>query len=118
MDDLFASMFGFGPSGFDDGDEEDGYYGGPRFSFDSSGPSRRPKPSRGPDTEVRYEVTLEEVYRGKRVVMNLERDRTCGHCKGSGARAGAKPATCGTCQGKGAVYTQRHVGLRRWRRTM
>lgn len=73
MDDLFASMFGFG---FDDGASAFG-------SFDTAGagPSRR-KPSRGKDTVVDYNVSLEEVYKGKRVVMNLERDRKCSHCKG------------------------------------
>ena len=69
MDDLFASMFGgsFGAS----------------FSFDTSGPGpSRPKPKRGRDTTVPYEISLEEAYKGKRVVMMLERDRICGACKG------------------------------------
>jgi len=77
MDDLFASMFG----GFD----FDGMDGGANFSFDSSGagPSRpRPKPSRGKDTTVPYYISLEEAYKGKRVVMMLERDRICQGCKG------------------------------------
>jgi DnaJ family protein A protein 2 len=66
MDDLFASMFG-----------------GQSFFFDTAGPgpSRR-KPTRGPDTVVPYEISLEEIYKGKRVVMGLERDRTCSHCSG------------------------------------
>lgn len=83
MDDLFASMFGgsFGMH-FDDGDFGFGGGGG-GFSFDpNAGPSRRPKPRRGRDTDVRYEIMLEEVYKGKRVVMGLERDRVCGGCKG------------------------------------
>jgi DnaJ family protein A protein 2 len=67
MDDIFASMFG-----------------GAAFSYDTAGPgpgSRR-KPTRGRDTDVKYEISLEEVYKGKKVVMMLERDRICGGCKG------------------------------------
>lgn len=75
MDDLFASMF----DGFDFG--MDGMRGA-NFSFDpsGSGPSRKPK--RGRDTTVKYEISLEEAYKGKRVVMMLERDRICSGCKG------------------------------------
>lgn len=71
MDDLFASMFG-----------------GAGFSFDmngGAGPSsgrRQAKPTRGRDTIVEYRIGLEEVYKGKRVVMGLERDRICSHCSG------------------------------------
>ena len=72
MDDLFESMFGNASFGFGGG-----------FSFDTAGagPSR-PKPRRGRDTDVAYEISLEEAYKGKRVVMMLERDRVCGGCKG------------------------------------
>jgi len=31
---------------------------------------------------VPYEISLEEAYKGKRVVMGLERDRICSHCSG------------------------------------
>ncbi|ORX36865.1 chaperone regulator [Kockovaella imperatae] len=100
MDDIFAEMFGGASFGFGGG-----------FSFDSAGPgpSRR-KPTRGPDTVVDYNVTLEEAYKGKRVVMGLERDRVCSHCHGSGARTGVKPSKCKTCDGKGSVIADRHLG--------
>lgn len=100
MDDIFASMFGGFGMHFDDG------FGA---SFDSAGPGPSRRPRRGANTDVRYEISLEEVYRGKRVVMNLERDRVCGGCKGTGARAGVKASQCATCQGKGAVIQDRHV---------
>ena len=76
--------------------------------FSGAGPSRR-KPARGADTIVEYEVTLEEAYKGKRVVMGLERDRVCSHCSGSGARNGIRPGKCKTCDGKGSVIADRHV---------
>jgi DnaJ family protein A protein 2 len=102
MDDIFASMFGGGGGfgmHFDDG---------PFGSFDSAGPSR--KPQRAANTDVAYEINLEDVYKGKRVVMNLERDRVCGGCKGSGGRNGVKASVCASCKGKGAVIQDRHVG--------
>jgi DnaJ family protein A protein 2 len=43
------------------------------------GPERRPK---GNDTTVPYEVTLEDLYNGKTVKMNLEREAVCGTCQG------------------------------------
>lgn len=71
MDDLFESMFGGG--GFSFGFD-------PNEGFGSSSRSR--KPARGKNTDVPYSIGLEESYKGKRVVMNLERDRICGICKG------------------------------------
>ncbi|OCF36918.1 chaperone regulator [Kwoniella heveanensis BCC8398] len=108
MDDLFASMFGgMGGFGFDDG--------GASFGFDmgggGGGPSgrRRPKPAKGRDTMVPYDISLEDVYKGKKVVMNLERDRICGGCKGSGGRPGVEPRECSKCEGKGFIFTDRHL---------
>nr|XP_031859221.1 uncharacterized protein CI109_005417 [Kwoniella shandongensis]KAA5526293.1 hypothetical protein CI109_005417 [Kwoniella shandongensis] len=108
MDDLFASMFG-GGMGFDPFMGG----GGAGFSFDpSGGPSggRRPKPSRGRDTTVAYDITMEEAFKGKKVVMSLERDRVCGGCKGSGARSGVTPGDCSRCEAKGFILTDRHLG--------
>ncbi len=74
MDDLFAQFFtsgGFGGGGF----------GG--FEFDlgggGGGPRRRAK---GQDSIIPYEVTLEDLYNGKHVKMDMEREVPCGSCKG------------------------------------
>ncbi|WWC93982.1 hypothetical protein V866_000820 [Kwoniella sp. B9012] len=100
MDDLFAQMFGGGGFGM----------GGGSFEFDmGGGPSRRRKPAKGRDTVVPYDISLEEAYKGKKVVMNLERDRICSGCKGSGARPGVEPKECGNCEGKGTIFTDRHI---------
>lgn len=69
---MFEAMFG-GMGGF-------GGPGGASFGFDPAG--KRPKPSRGKNTDVEYAIKLEEAYKGKKVVMNLERDRACKTCKG------------------------------------
>jgi DnaJ family protein A protein 2 len=65
--DLFAQFFGGGATFFDLGG------GGP------GGGARRHK---GQDTEVPYDVTLEDLYNGKSVKMNMEREIICSTCQG------------------------------------
>lgn len=50
------------------------------FSFDHSGfgaSSRRDQ-----DSTIVHNVTLEDLYNGKGVKMNLEKEIVCGTCKG------------------------------------
>lgn len=52
------------------------------FGFDmggGGGPRRRTK---GQDSVVPYDVTLEDLYNGKSVRLDLEKDVVCGTCKG------------------------------------
>lgn len=62
--DMFAQFFGGGATFFD-------FAGGP-------GPNRR----KGEDTEIPYQVTLEDLYNGKAVKMNMEKEIICGTCNG------------------------------------
>ena len=62
--DVFAQFFGGGATFFD-------FAGGP-------GSSRR----KGEDTEIPYQVTLEDLYNGKSVKMNMEKEVICGTCNG------------------------------------
>lgn len=48
------------------------------FSF-GGGPSRQRK---GKDSVIPYEVTLEDLYNGKQVKMNMEKDVICSTCNG------------------------------------
>ncbi|KAJ7593544.1 hypothetical protein C8J56DRAFT_931326 [Mycena floridula] len=84
MDDIFQQFFSFG------------------FDFGGGGPSRRNKQ----DSVIPYDVTLEDLYNGKHVKMNMEKEIECGTCKGSGARGNAKPKECSSCEGKGWSYVQ------------
>ncbi|KAF9000606.1 DnaJ C terminal domain-containing protein [Cyathus striatus] len=83
MDDIFAQFFGGG------------------FGFDF-GPG--PRRGKGEDSIIPYEVTLGDLYNGKLVKMNMEKDAVCEVCNGSGARGNAKPKPCSTCDGKGWTY--------------
>jgi DnaJ family protein A protein 2 len=62
-DELFAHFFG---AAFD-------------FGPGAGGPHRRRK---GQNEVVPYDVTLEDLYNGKTVKMNMEKDVTCSVCKG------------------------------------
>ena len=48
------------------------------FGFDF-GPGR---PRKGEDTMIPYEATLEDIYNGKTVKMNMEKEAICSTCKG------------------------------------
>lgn len=86
-------------------------FGGFSFGFDFGpggfGPSRRKK---GQDSVIPYEVTLEDLYNGKSVKMNLEKDALCSACSGSGAKGNAKPKKCVKCEGKGWTFVHSQVG--------
>lgn len=70
--DIFADLFGGGGGG-----------GGMNFGFDfggmGGGAQRRKK---GQDSVIPYEVTLEDLYNGKSIKMNLEKDLLCNTCSG------------------------------------
>jgi DnaJ family protein A protein 2 len=61
--DLFAQFFG----------------GGFEFGPGTGAPRRRRK---GEDSVIQQEVTLEDLYNGKHLKMNLEKEVVCGTCKG------------------------------------
>ncbi|THH10874.1 hypothetical protein EW145_g1017 [Phellinidium pouzarii] len=79
--DIFAEMFGGG--------------GGFSFSFGGPGMGGRGGPGRsrkGQDSVIPYEVTLEDLYNGKHVKMNMEKEAICAVCNG-----------CKKCKGKKTV---------------
>ena len=71
MADLFAEVFGRGP-------------GAPgAFTFDFGGPGASfMKRNKGEDSVIPYEVSLEDLYNGKTVKVNMEKTVECGVCKG------------------------------------
>jgi DnaJ family protein A protein 2 len=67
--DIFAQFFGGVP--------------GASFSFDFGGPGRPSrKRNKGEDSVIPYEVSLEDLYNGKTVKVNMEKEVECGVCKG------------------------------------
>ncbi|KAH8118129.1 DnaJ-domain-containing protein, partial [Phellopilus nigrolimitatus] len=100
--DIFAELFGGGGRG-----------GGGGFSFAFGGPGGMgggPRRSRQQDSIIPYEVTLEDLYNGKHVKMNMEKEIVCAVCRGSGAKSGAKPKPCIKCEGKGWTTSTTPIG--------
>ncbi len=88
LEEMLSQMFGMGgsmPPGF----------GGP-------GPKRS---RRGDDEEHPYQVTLEDLYKGKTTKFASTKNVICSHCKGSGGKEKAKAKLCASCQGKGTFKT-------------
>ncbi|KAJ1665547.1 DnaJ sub A member 2 [Coemansia sp. RSA 1813] len=89
MNDIYAEMFGGGMFG---------------ASGSGSGPQREPRVEQHP-----LSVSLEELFRGKKMRMKLERSVPCGRCKGLGGKKKAFK-DCVECGGKGSRMAARKVG--------
>jgi DnaJ-class molecular chaperone len=94
IDDIFAQMFGGGMN-FGGMPGMGGMGGMP------GGPGGRQVPRKGRSVEQQYEVTLEELYKGKTTKFSNTKNVVCGTCKGSGGKANAKPHACSVCGGRG-----------------
>ena len=97
-------MFGTdeaGPAGpsagdaFGFGDLFDAFFGG-------GGPGRT-GPLRGPDAEVRLELTLAEAAFGVTREVQARLPVSCDRCEGSGCEPGTHPSRCDVCGGTGEV---------------
>ncbi|MDD6735386.1 MAG: molecular chaperone DnaJ [Clostridiales bacterium] len=95
--------------GFGDfGDIFSDIFGG---GFGFGGGSRRNAPKRGADIRQVVELTFEEAAFGCKKKLNIDKQEECGHCHGSGAKAGTSPVTCTRCGGSGQVTTQTRTPL-------
>ncbi|KAF1349337.1 DnaJ-domain-containing protein [Lizonia empirigonia] len=103
MDDILAQMFG-GMGGM----PGMGGFGG--FGGMPGGPGGRQVPKKGRSVEQEYEVTLEELYKGKTTKFSSTKNIVCNQCEGSGGKKGSKSHDCGVCNGRGAKQVLRQVG--------
>lgn len=98
----FEDIFGgFGGGGFDSIFES--LFG--RGGFGGFGRER------GSDLVYETSITLEDVLRGKREEIDLQKDVECENCKGSGCAPGTSMRTCTVCNGQGQVRTSRSSGF-------
>lgn len=65
---------------------------------------------RGSDILYRTTVTLEDVLRGKRMDIELDKQLACATCGGNGCRPGTSPRACQACGGQGQVRQARRMG--------
>lgn len=101
LDDILQQMFGMGGGGGMPGGMPSGFPGA------GAGPKRTRK---GRDEEQQYQVTLEELYKGKTVKFASTKNVICSHCTGTGGKEKAKPQTCEKCKGNGVIVGLRSVG--------
>ncbi|CAE7034038.1 hypothetical protein PTNB85_03745 [Pyrenophora teres f. teres] len=109
MDDIFAQMFG-GMGGFGGMPGMGGMGGMPGMGGMGGMPGGRNVPRKGRSVEQEYEVTLEELYKGKTTKFSNTKNIICSLCKGSGGKQGAKSNACAVCNGRGAKQVLRQVG--------
>jgi DnaJ family protein A protein 2 len=93
INDIFAQMFG-GMGGFG---------GMPGMGGMGGMPGGRHVPRKGRSVEQEYEVSLEELYKGKTTKFTNTKNIVCNLCKGSGGKQGAKSNSCAVCNGRGML---------------
>ncbi|EKG20497.1 hypothetical protein MPH_02220 [Macrophomina phaseolina MS6] len=101
LDDLLSQMFGMGGG-------MGGMGGMPGMGGMGGGGPRRPR--KGANEEQEYEVSLEELYKGKTTRFASTKNVICETCKGSGGREKAKPHDCSVCGGRGQTLRIQTVG--------
>ncbi|KAI7164535.1 DnaJ-domain-containing protein [Hortaea werneckii] len=97
MDDILSQMFGGGMPGM-------GGMGG----MGGGGPGRRR--AKGKNEMQQYEISLEELYKGKTTRFASTKELICEHCKGSGGKEKAKAKHCDSCKGQGRTTRLRPIG--------
>lgn len=100
MEDILAQMFGMGMGGM----------GGMPGGMPGAGGGKPRVPRKGPSEEQEYEVTLEELYRGKTTRFASTKNVICDHCAGRGGKDKAKPKPCEACKGQGKQTKLQMVG--------
>lgn len=89
LDDILAQMFGMGGGGMPGG-------------MPGGHPGAR-KPRKSPNEEQKYEVSLEDLYKGRTVKFASTKNVICSLCKGRGGKEKATPTKCSTCDGHGMI---------------
>ena len=95
--DIFEEMFG------DLDNDMGGIFGGRRKSI------RRNTKEYGADLRYDMEVSLEEIFSGKKIVVHVPTKIKCKTCDRNGHEANSKPETFSTCEGHGSVRASQGV---------
>ncbi|WBW72633.1 DNAJ protein Xdj1 [Schizosaccharomyces osmophilus] len=79
------------------------------MNFGAQGASGQRK-RRGSDVVHDYEISLEDMFKGKEVKLRATRNVICPHCQGKGGKRFAKERPCLSCGGKGMRQHLHRVG--------
>ncbi|PUU76889.1 hypothetical protein B9Z19DRAFT_217011 [Tuber borchii] len=99
LEEMLSHVFGMGGMG--------------GMGFPGMGPMPRGpggRKQKGKDVVQQYEVSLEELYKGKTVKLASTRNILCSLCKGSGGKDKAKAKKCANCSGRGWNQNLRQIG--------
>ncbi len=110
VDPNFGAGGGYGGAGFEDfdlGSIFESFFGGGM----GGSAQRRNAPQRGSSLQVALTLSFEEAAFGCEKDISVNRTEQCGHCHGTGAKAGTQPETCPTCHGTGQVRTTQRSPL-------
>lgn len=96
------------------GDQSDGFDFFSQF-FGGGGGGRASNPKKnakkkGPTTVTDMEVELEDIYIGRSIDFEINRQVLCPACKGNGARKESDIKECETCDGQGVRIVRRQLG--------
>jgi DnaJ family protein A protein 2 len=98
MEEMMARMFaqmGVGGGQFVYEDARGSGFGGPRNG------AQKKRRTQGLDEVQDFEVSLEDLYKGKTKRFAATKKIVCAHCKGTGGKEKAKKIQCGSCRGQG-----------------
>lgn len=59
-----------------------------------------------PNIEIQLQVTLEDIYNGVNIEVDVSKHVICNHCFGSGAHSSDSIHTCNSCNGQGSTLRQ------------
>ena len=80
------------------------------IGFNPFRPSGPPRPQKTENIVYRLQVTLEDLYNGKNVKLQINRNIICPDCKGNGCQQGKTPQKCPECNGTGKKAFIRRLG--------
>jgi len=66
---------------------------------------------RSPDVRHTLSLTLEDIYKGKKVKLGITRNCLCKACNGKGTRSGQDQPKCVGCNGSGVTVKVSQIGL-------
>ncbi|MCQ2286025.1 MAG: molecular chaperone DnaJ [Bacteroidales bacterium] len=110
-----ASAGGYDAAGFDLGSIFERFgdlFGGGGFGggfddiFGGGGGRAQKKVRRGSDLRGKVKMTLEEISKNTEKKIKVQKDVSCPHCGGTGAKDKSAVVTCNKCHGTGQVITQ------------
>ena len=102
--DIFSNIFGGGGSGFGNSG------GGIGGLFGGFGHNQHSKPRKSKDVVMKLNVSLEDLYNGKKKTLRINKKEKCDECNGIGCVNPNDKVKCNICNGNGKIVQIRQLG--------